>query len=282
MMHKYKDDFLLKSGADFYYILGAFITDGNIYCNPETRGYRAYLYSNDLDWLQDLNKYFCDTNLIYKNREKCHVLTISSKKIVEKFIDHGCVPNKSLTVDFPKIPQKYLPDFIRGCVDGDGTICIYNNKKYIGTEYKICSSSLKFATGFFNMLKNMDIKSSFVISPAKKVIILGRTCDTKEHYIISIKKREHVKQMLKWTYYKNFNFSLKRKLDKANLILNLPDAINLASENNPLTPFKNKDIVNIRKIYKEGMSQLKIAQKYSVSRSCIQGIVNGKRWKSVK
>lgn len=45
---------------------------------------------------------------------------------------------------------------------------------------------------------------------------------------------------------------------------------------------KEKDIINIRKLLTQGLSQFKIADKYGVSRSCIQSIKEGKTWKHLK
>ena len=49
---------------------------------------------------------------------------------------YGCVPNKSKILQFPKYIQHPYA-FIRGYMDGDGSIGIYNNKLYcscIGTK----------------------------------------------------------------------------------------------------------------------------------------------------
>ncbi|MCX5692982.1 MAG: hypothetical protein NTX47_04795, partial [Candidatus Omnitrophica bacterium] len=41
----------------------------------------------------------------------------------------GLFPNKSLTMEFPNIPESYLADFIRGYLDGDGSVIIEKYKK---------------------------------------------------------------------------------------------------------------------------------------------------------
>ena len=70
-----------------------------------------------------------------------------SKKIAEDLIKLGCVPNKSLILEFPtkeQVPDKLINHFMRGYFDGDG--CIYISEKHnkasfdiIGTE-KFCES----------------------------------------------------------------------------------------------------------------------------------------------
>lgn len=48
------------------------------------------------------------------------------------FVDlckHGCVPNKSLILTFPRtIPDNLIHHFIRGYFDGDGSVFILNKK----------------------------------------------------------------------------------------------------------------------------------------------------------
>lgn len=52
---------------------------------------------------------------------------INQKEICEQLISHGCIPNKSLILEFPKtVPDNLLCHFLRGYSDGDG--CIYKNK----------------------------------------------------------------------------------------------------------------------------------------------------------
>jgi hypothetical protein len=41
----------------------------------------------------------------------------------------GGTENKSLTLEFPEVPKEYLPDFIRGYFDGDGSIMRLKNNR---------------------------------------------------------------------------------------------------------------------------------------------------------
>lgn len=57
-------------------------------------------------------------------------LSIRSKKMFNDLMALGITPNKSLTATVPmNIPKKLIRHFWRGVVDGDGTMCYYNNKK---------------------------------------------------------------------------------------------------------------------------------------------------------
>ena len=69
-------------------------------------------------------------------------ISINNKKICKDLINLGCLPRKSLIVDFPKenvVPKYLIRHFIRGYFDGDGCVSYsHNNLAYIvnfvGTE----------------------------------------------------------------------------------------------------------------------------------------------------
>lgn len=55
--------------------------------------------------------------------------SISSIKMVNDLINHGCIENKSLILKPPTtIPKELLRHFIRGYFDGDGCVCFYPEK----------------------------------------------------------------------------------------------------------------------------------------------------------
>lgn len=53
---------------------------------------------------------------------------IGNRHLWEALNSLGCVPNKSLILKFPIIPENLKRHFIRGYFDGDGSIGIYNGK----------------------------------------------------------------------------------------------------------------------------------------------------------
>lgn len=72
-------------------------------------------------------------------------LTISSKRLCEGLIRRGCLPGKSNRDDpFPEVPEEYLPHFLRGAFDGDGTINKGKNERW---SFAYCGSQ-KFVSGF--------------------------------------------------------------------------------------------------------------------------------------
>lgn len=46
----------------------------------------------------------------------------------------GLKPRKSLTLGALNIPQRYFPDFLRGCLDGDGCVRAYKDPVYPNSQ----------------------------------------------------------------------------------------------------------------------------------------------------
>jgi hypothetical protein len=84
---------------------------------------------------------------------------ISSKKMCNDLIKHGLGPQKSLTFDFPDVPNYLLKHFIRGYFDGDG--CITTRGKETNTGFQYYNISLiateSFLYKLMHHLKNIGI-----------------------------------------------------------------------------------------------------------------------------
>ncbi|MDO8603425.1 MAG: LAGLIDADG family homing endonuclease [Candidatus Omnitrophota bacterium] len=63
------------------------------------------------------------------NRQEKYLLRIGSHSLYNDLEALGLFPNKSLTMEFPSVPESYLADFIRGYLDGDGSVIIEKYKK---------------------------------------------------------------------------------------------------------------------------------------------------------
>ena len=58
----------------------------------------------------------------------------------------GLTPRKSLTLDQIKIPEEFYFDFLRGCIDGDGSILVskHPESKLHQLRLVLCSGSIRF------------------------------------------------------------------------------------------------------------------------------------------
>lgn len=214
--HKYYLETFFKENNLSYYLLGVFYSDGNVRVLPGNKG-RAQIGSKDYDWLVDINNYISPEKPIEKGRT-CYLATYNSIEITNWLITHGCIPNKSLTLEIPPIPEKYIPDFIRGCWDGDGTLGIYRRmSKTQGYETtrvscSICSGSKKFIEQFKNLLAKLDIKSNIQTRKLRIRKIENRIINSENHlYVLNVTGKENIGKFCQTIYYNNNEISLKRK-----------------------------------------------------------------------
>jgi hypothetical protein len=221
--HIYNISCFTNENAISYYLLGAFMTDGGVDRNL----YKIHLTSADLDWLELIRNYICPTLKISKH-DNAYRLKIYNKEITKWFLDHGCIPAKSLTLIFPKIPIEYLADFIRGCIDGDGSIGSYSYTKTKGEKqyhYKtkicyLCSASFNFIEPIYNILNSLGFIGSLKEQKKKDGIINNRIIPYKNKiYRLTFSGKKTIK-FLNWIYYSNHELSMPRKLLLANKICN--------------------------------------------------------------
>ena len=74
----------------------------------------------------------CDAKLYFRKERvygkikagALYQFSISNEKLYDDVVNLGLTPNKSLTMQFPNIPNEFVRHFIRGCWDGDGSVYI--------------------------------------------------------------------------------------------------------------------------------------------------------------
>src|SRR5277367_1082418 len=129
MTYQYNVENFTKEDAISFYLLGAFCTDGCMSAN------QFIINSKDRDWLNDIRNLICPNIKIGQSKvSNCYSLQFTNKYIYAWLVKHGCRPRKSLRLRLPDIPQEYLFDFVRGCLDGDGSISTYQASKKRGTK----------------------------------------------------------------------------------------------------------------------------------------------------
>jgi len=152
---------------DKAYFLGLFYTDG--YVTNKTNRVGIELNIKDKYILEELLKCL-DSNLNVKERKRknsfdnnkniyvCSIL-INNKKLHTDLINLGCLPSKSKIIKLPnnnQVPEKFFWHFLRGVIDGDGSIGLYNcsDKKYKKPHISICSGSKDFIYDLHKKLKS--------------------------------------------------------------------------------------------------------------------------------
>lgn len=212
-----------------FYLLGVFITDGNVSYNTsrsEKKYYTCEIKSADYNWLLDISKLVGDNlNLTKANNSSCYRLRINNTEIGNWLINNECVRNKTLSVKFPNIPEKYVPDFIRGCWDGDGSFILSkrSNCNSIEAKIQLYSASKVFINSLRDILKEKYEIVSYIYEPKMTDHIMknGTVITAKNQlYTLSVSSKHHDK-FIKTIYYDTNNLCLDRKYIKANSILDI-------------------------------------------------------------
>lgn len=110
------------------YVLGFFAADGNMIKNARG-GHFIEFQITDRDLLYTIRDILESTHVVTARQRNVdwktiYRLQIGSKVMFRDLIALGMTPSKSHDIRFPLIKKDFLPDFIRGYFDGDGTVVI--------------------------------------------------------------------------------------------------------------------------------------------------------------
>lgn len=190
------------------YFLGLFFADGNISLDKRRSPLiRISLKLSDKNVLEEFrNELEVNSKLLYdkRNKKESAILSFRSEKMANDLSKYGIVPNKTyITKHLPIVPQKLLKHFLRGLIDGDGSI--YQSKK--GQWFiDLCSYHESICADFQNLCL------SFLNDKNKtKIVNYGTACH------IRFGKKSQVKQ-LATVLYKDSNIYLTRKYEKVQQI----------------------------------------------------------------
>lgn len=205
----------INSEENSYY-LGLLYADGCVQVSDGAYTISLKLKSNDQMIIEKFRDIMSPSSpvKITKNKGSDNTYSyfrINQKEICEQLISHGCVPNKSLILEFPKtIPSNLIGHFIRGYSDGDGTI--YENKlqksatskPYSNYIWKIVSTKV-FCQSVAEIIKNeLNINCSQSLSRPKTNQITTT---------LSVGGNIQTMKLLDWLY-KDATMYLSRKYNK--------------------------------------------------------------------
>lgn len=203
------------------YILGLLYADG---CNYEDIGnIKLDLISEDEELLikiKNIMKFNGNINHYhdkYKNFNgkiyECKPysrLCLHSKKLSKQLADKGCISNKTYTLLFPPediVPNKFVKDFIRGYMDGDGGISYWIDNENTGHK--------KFQINFCGTADIiMSIKMIIDDKFGCKTAISDRYPDRDNNNLqCNICGNNVVRKILDWLYT-DANIYMQRKYNK--------------------------------------------------------------------
>lgn len=199
---------------NLWYIIGLIATDG--YLSKDGR--HINITSKDRRYLFSVRKALGINNKIgKKTREKEKIkkysqIQFGDVKFYKYLLDIGMIQKKSLNLGKINVPRQYFPDFLRGVVDGDGSISTWVHKTNQHRQWSLRITSA--ASLFINWLKKetenyLNIKGRLYCYKYKN--------KTNPIYILKFGKLP-TKIILKSIYYKKA-LSLQRKNKKSAVCL---------------------------------------------------------------
>lgn len=200
-------------------VLGMIYADG---CLLERKGITRILSISlrepDEDYLEFIKKEIEYTgNLsdrISQYNSKIYTLRIASVELFNDMVNLGLTPRKSLTIDFPrkdKVPTHLHSHFIRGYMEGDGSVCHYFSKKkgrgrFLSGTVNFCGT-IQFLEKLKEIIwKNLNINC--VLSQKKSLKERNVNCHS-----LTISGNLYVLKFLEWVY-RDANFVMPRKYKK--------------------------------------------------------------------
>ena len=144
----------------------------------------------DLESTYRLTKQIKDNFLSYK-------LEVNSSKMANDLINLGCVPNKSLILIPPNLKNKFVPHFIRGYFDGDGSIGKYGGR----LKFSLLGTN-ELLVWVLNFFKNKGMKTTPKISKKKNI------------HSIQVNSKLDIELIENILYNSSNDYYLKRKKEK--------------------------------------------------------------------
>lgn len=192
---------------DKAYIAGLLWSDG---CNQLHRGtITLQLQERDSYILEEIKSVSKNERPLYKinlndknpNWQNSITLTWQSKHMSQMLNDYGMVPRKSLVLKFPSwLDESLYPSFLRGYVDGDGSI-------YCSCERNVFRISMVGTKMFLDVVKKV----------CDKIGVKTNFSHKEEHsdvtYVLFTTSNSGSLKLANWMY-DNANLKLQRKFDK--------------------------------------------------------------------
>jgi hypothetical protein len=205
----YRDGFFDTWSPEMAYVLGVIYSDGCLHPgklrDPNSKTTclvpRLSIHQKEPELLQKVLSLMGSNAKIYHRGRKIYHHKMSGKEIVageiswfnlhgnqiyDALLKLGVTPNKSLTVNFPQIPQQFVRHFIRGCWDGDGSIYLEKPSNKKAASY--VSGSKSFIGGMLAELEKLGMPKRTIHERRGKNIsyyfrFTGDQCDKLFHIL---------------------------------------------------------------------------------------------------
>jgi predicted DNA-binding protein YlxM (UPF0122 family) len=181
---RYNENFFKKWSVSMAYVLGLIFTDGNLHIRKDRSGYELGILSFGQKYKELVEKFLdlmdCNATIRFRKRQELnntiqgelYWFSIGNNELANDLLRLGVTPNKSLDMEFPKIPDRYFRHFVRGLFDGDGSV--YLDRKCL---------RVKLLSGSKNFIIELNIAMVRNGFPKRKIDYSGTITDQKAFYI---------------------------------------------------------------------------------------------------
>lgn len=224
---------------DKAYFLGFICADGCIYRRNNHQGMLSIAVKDtDIEILNNFKKSIKTSKpiSIVKQSEKTTMATLqlTSDILIEDLLELGVGVRKTFDLSIEniikKIPKKFIPSFILGYFDGDGSIDIPQNNAISKSHVRI-SAPLKSLEDFKSILEEFEIDAKIIVDKRKYKEPFGNLeiTNTTDKYLFL---------KLIYSFYED---SLSRKKERSKeLLLRIEDNVTNRSENiNSVNKYKS-------------------------------------------
>lgn len=156
----------------FAYAIGLITTDGNL----SKDGRHINLTSKDLEMIVNFKKCLGLENKIGRKarggsmEKKYFVVQFGDTNFYNFLLSIGLKPAKSHTLKELLIPDEFFKDFLRGCIDGDGSIGAFRHpeSKYLQLRTRLYSGSKSFLVWIkYKISTNVSIDTGWIEGKGK-------------------------------------------------------------------------------------------------------------------
>lgn len=189
-------------GANLWYLAGLITSDGNLL--PDGR--HIDITSSEYDFLQEIKNGIGIKNKIglkYGNnkKQKAFRIQIANSDFYDFLLSIGLTRKKSLTIGKVNVPKQFFVDFLRGLIDGDGSIRSWEHPTNFHEQW-----SVRIYSGSGKFLQWLSEKIISYLGASGKIHKDNRS---EYNYILKFGKIA-AQSILKQCYCKN-SLSLQRK-----------------------------------------------------------------------
>jgi hypothetical protein len=117
-------DFFRVWSPEMAYVLGYWWADGYMRHREDNGAHLVEISSNDREHLELIAQTIGGKHGFHKvsGTLSCYEIEFCSKELYNDLLALGGMPNKSNVIGFPSVPTDLIIHFVRGFVDGDGTL----------------------------------------------------------------------------------------------------------------------------------------------------------------